>query len=200
VGCDIHMFIEYSDFTDQNGEPYWSCFAGRYNPGRDYKMFGLLANVRCDGALFPPRDLPAGEHSYQVDDYMRIWIGDEKDASERTCTLEQAQKWSAQGETIIPKNDGTPGWVTDPDLHSHSWLTLDEYRQVLNRYRLGDAADMLGDHKFAPEDRVVAEQAVVALSNGGGEQCDVGYGAILAVMEHFAANGCQTRLIFCFDN
>lgn len=197
MGCDIHTFIEYSDFTDQDGQSYWSCMAGQYNPGRDYRMFGLLASVRGGDALFETRGMPEGKVSYQVQDYMRCRIADEGEGDDGEVSLATAQSWTTghYGETITNDSQGKPRWVTNPDLHSHSWLTVEELRQVLDRYRLGDKADAIN---VPSEDRAVVMQAAAALH--GGESYAAGWDAILAAMEAFKARGCQTRLVFCFDN
>jgi hypothetical protein len=76
MGCDIHCIIEYSDFTYGDhakfaGEPYWSAMGSDFNPGRDYTMFGILADVRCGGCLFPPRGLPGENASWQVKDHLK---------------------------------------------------------------------------------------------------------------------------------
>jgi hypothetical protein len=196
MGCDIHMFLEYADFTQSNGDVYWSCFGGSYNPGRDYYMFGLLAGVRSDRTLFEPKGLPDGRLSYQAESYMTLWISDEHAGGENACTLADARKWEAQGETITNDKDGKPYRVSNPDLHSYSWLSLEDYRYVLVYYKLGDKA---AEIDVDPEDHQAVIQAVAAL-RGGGERYDVGYGAILAAMEHIEQRGKQTRLVFCFDN
>lgn len=195
MGCDIHTFIEYSDFTDQNGDPYWQSFGGQISLGRNYTMFGVIAGV-CDDTyqLFEPRGLPDGKCSYDVDNYMRVHICDEgEEPGEGECTLKQAQSW---GEPI-EEFKGKPRWVRNPDLHSHSWLTLDELKHALAHYMLGDKVDKIGD--VATEDRHVVLQAAAALQ-GAKRDYDVVWDAIVAAMEAFEANGCQTRLVFCFDN
>jgi hypothetical protein len=198
MGCDIHTFLEYSSFKDTNGDDYWSCFGGQINLGRDYQMFGVLAGVRDDSRqLFSPRGLPEGKLSYQIDDYMRIRIADEgTEPTEGEVTLATAQSW---GEEITELN-GKPRWVSNPDLHNHSWLTLDEYRLALAYYRLGEKAHVVDDLDVDdPKDRQAIIQAVAALQ-GRGEMYAVEYGTMLAAMEHLEANGCKTRLVFCFDN
>lgn len=197
MGCDIHTFIEYSDFNDRDGEPYWTCFGGSYNPGRDYTMFGILAGVRHDEfQMFEPRGLPEGKLSYPVQDYMRIRIADEgTEPSEGEVSLEQARSWTGYYGETITEFDGKPRWVGNPDLHSHSWLTAEEFKLALARYVLRDREP---DIDVTPENRVAVMQAVAALA--GGDRYDVSWDAILAVMETFEARGCKTRLVFCFDN
>ncbi len=49
MGCDIHVFIEYSrkpELEKSTGRRFWDNFGARFNPGRDYLMFALLAGVR----------------------------------------------------------------------------------------------------------------------------------------------------------
>lgn len=195
MGCDIHTFIEYTDFNDHStGEPYWQCFGGQIDQGRNYTMFGLLAGVRGGEALFDPRGLPEGKHSYQVEDYMHIRIDEEEDAknTEGYTSLAKARSW---GNPIEERN-GKPWRVRSPDLHSHSWLTLSELQTVLARYTLGDNPPEID---VPLKDRAVVIQAVAAL-RGGGEMYGSSWSATLAAMEAFAAHGAQTRLVFCFDN
>lgn len=203
MGCDIHTFIEFSDFVGQDGEPHWQCFGGQINTGRDYKMFGLLAGVRGGEAIYDPRGLPGGEMSYQVNDYMRIRIGTQEEVDNSyeggVTTLEIARSWTTghYGEKIINNHKGEPGWVTNPDLHSHSWLTLGELRNVMARYVCGHAAEDLPD--VAESDRLPVMQAAAALQ-GLQDRYSAEWDAVLATMQAFADRGCQTRLIFCFDN
>lgn len=185
MGCDIHTFIEYSDFIHSDhdhiapelrGTPYWRCLGGRFNPGRNYGMFGILAGVRTtDHQLFKQRGLPEGKLSWEVEDYMRIRIADEgEEPTEGEVSLATAQNWT-QGRysETVTELDGKPRWVTNPDLHSSSWLTSAELRQVIARYCFETS---YGTY-------------------------DVGWDAILAAMEAIEARpGCQARLIFCFDN
>jgi hypothetical protein len=196
MGCDIHTFIEYADadFTDQDGEPYWSCFGGQINQGRNYTLFGLLAGVRGGEALFKVRGLPEGKLSYQAKDYMTINIDDEmaKSGAEGYASLASAKSW---GGTIEYLNNGKPYRTENPDLHSHSWLTRDELQFVLAYYRLGERAAKIN---VVHEDRTAVMQAVAALQ--GGEQYDSTWDATLAAMNTFEERGAQTRLIFCFDN
>jgi hypothetical protein len=50
---------------------------------------------------------------------------------------ETAARWVAQGiskYTGSTDADGKYNWVTDPDNHSHSWLTLDEWLNNLGAH------------------------------------------------------------------
>lgn len=111
--------------------------------------------------------------------------GDEDKAIVQPRGLPEHKSWQA--------NDYYDG---SDDLHSHTWLTLEEYRHVLNRYVLGDKADQI---VAEGADRPAAIAAATALA-WTGDRYAPGYDAVLAAMEVFAAAGCKTRLLIAFDN
>jgi len=90
MGCDIHLYIEYkSKKTEFDGyNPGWQSFGGSINPGRNYAMFGLMANVRncySDGklpVLVEPRGMP-DDAAYSTAGDTRIYISETK----RRCFL-----------------------------------------------------------------------------------------------------------------
>jgi hypothetical protein len=51
MGCDIHAYVE----SKKPDSKTWWGFGGRINPGRNYRMFGKLAGVRCDGCITKPK-------------------------------------------------------------------------------------------------------------------------------------------------
>jgi hypothetical protein len=131
MGCDIHMFIEYSPYEGQGGRS-WRSMGGRYNPGRDYDMFEVMAGVRGDAAVFEPRGVPEGHLSWEAADYLK----------------------------------------EDTDLHSHSWLTGDEYCRAYG--------ERLMRSTYGPP--------------------DIGYEMIMVVMQAFKERGVPARVVFAFDN
>ena len=129
MGCDIHLYIEHKD-PEWSG---WFSFGGQYILDRDYRMFTRMAGVRGikTDAVAEPRGLPA-DTSYQVKDDNRLYISDERIEDDiRQTTREQAERWVRQGSS---QYDGTD-YVTDPDWHSHSWLTAAEFEQCINSFR-----------------------------------------------------------------
>lgn len=175
MGADIHMYVEYSPKAyakPENGEKrYWYTFGGRINPGRNYWLFALLADVRGDGAVFPPRGLP-DNLAYASRDDNQLYITDSE--GDNYVKPEDAARWVADGSsTYVLKHDGAPGWVTHPDWHSHSWLTPGELAEVFDAY--------------AAEHR--------------GEAVGVEYYALLAAMRVLEDNGeNDVRVVFWFDN
>ena len=165
MGCDIHCYIEYKDGDSFND------FGGRINPGRNYEMFELMAGVRGEvaNALIEPRGMPqdAGS-SARYDNTHFIYKGATDDHS---IEPEKAEKWVKDGiAEYIYDNQGKPTWVTNPDWHSHSWLTTAEFAKVLRSYK------------------AKAPYSVVE------------YEAILAAMQSFEDAGFSARLVFWFDN
>lgn len=175
MGADIHMYIEYSPKayaeTKEGGERFWFTFGGRINPGRDYWLFALLANVRGGGALFPPRGAPS-DAAIAASSDNRLYITTSE--GDNYAKPEDAARWVAEGSsTYILKHDGTPGWVTHPDWHSHSWLTSDELAEVFAAYK--------DEHR--------------------GQSVDIGYTALLAAMRALEDSGeNDVRVVFWFDN
>lgn len=125
MGCDIHGYIEYEDWKDEEGKVHRGCFGGgRIN--RDYRMFALLAGVRGDGCIYKPRGIPK-ELSYKVFEEFHIYISNEYPEGEGNTSPELAAKWVKSGysEYVSEK------YVTNPDWHTPSWLSVEEYENVL---------------------------------------------------------------------
>ena len=160
MGCDIHCYIEYHDGHDR-----WSGFGGRINPGRDYQLFGLLAGVR--GAmppLIPPRGMPTDAgYSANHDNELAVATSQYPDGTDS----DKAAEWVANGVSKWARK----GFVTHPDWHTHSWLTLDEFERVLTAY-------------YVPTGQTVSPQ----------------YCAVREAMRELAKGYGAARLVFWFDN
>jgi hypothetical protein len=148
MGCDIHLTMEYTRFTNQDGTPYWDAFCENFNPGRDYCMFDVISGVRGDsGGLFPDRGLPE-DISYDA----------------------KRQFFARSAE------EGEPTDEPDPDIHSVTWLTTDEYMACIVEAWL---------------DPEVME---------GGSGPGVAYQVIGVTLQAFKDRGLDARVIIGFDN
>jgi hypothetical protein len=171
MGCDIHVYVEYS----HDGK-YWNSLTE--NAGsRDYAMFGILAGVRYrELKLFDPKGLPNGELSWQAATANILNIAPEKHPefadTDGWTDRASAESWVAEGLSTPMYIDGVLHRVTNPDWHSHSWLTSDELSQCIEKYRA------IPESKKAPSEWV----------------------GILAAMKAIEENGDQTRVVFWFDN
>lgn len=174
MGCDIHAYLEYKNKGTDKG--YWQNFGAQFRLDRNYLMFGLLANVRNDGAIIQPKGIPDGL-AYEAEGDLYLRINDEYKDDEGYCSLERALHWQKNGETIV-MNDGKPYKITHPDWHSHSWLTLDEFKSVLDAYE-AKCKESIQNDNF---------------------RWGVEYRALYASMKSLSDEGFETRLIFWFDN
>lgn len=171
MGCDIHMYVEYRQrMAEHHGSEKWYTWGDRFNPGRNYLLFGALAGVRDDTItpIAADRGIPE-DASWGVDYANKIYIRQNDDDTDGV-DLATAQQWAAHGSRIT-EQDGKPAWVTNPDWHSHSWCTADELSQVLEVVR-----------QHYPND------------------LEVEYVALIAAMRALEHNGCEVRCVFWFDN
>ena len=207
MGCDIHLYIEYKSKKPQydGRESTWHSFGKSINPGRNYAMFGLMANVRncySDGklpVLVEPRGMPE-DAGYTATDDNRIYISETE--SEDYVSMETAKRWVNSGSSkFINDNDGNPTWVTQPDWHSHSWLTTSEFESVLNKYleletgwhkvRVEEHNKMVERENIQPDSWAYAPPSI----NDEPE-----YQVVLASLKRFEELGYDARVVFWFDN
>ncbi|GFN32449.1 hypothetical protein [Paenibacillus xylaniclasticus] len=131
MGCDIHLFIEYRGKDSE----YWWNFGGKFNLSRDYYMFARLAGVRAYGEEIKPiadrRGLPQNI-GWKTKDENRYFIinDDEERDDSRQVKRTDAERWVRDGLSQYEEEH----WVTDPDWHSHSWLTSNEFEKCVNSF------------------------------------------------------------------
>jgi len=167
MGCDIHAFIDYN----KPGEDYVHPLSEELYLDRDYAVFSKLANVRnYDEDIEPisePRGLPE-KVSYIVSDENSLYIS-EIETNSDYCTKEDAENWVKCGASKY--TDDHKSSVTNPDYHSHPWLSVEEYEQAIKEL-----------------------QTVIKY------KLNVNYFAVLAAMKFLQDNGYEVRLVFWFDN
>jgi hypothetical protein len=207
MGCDIHLYIEYKSKKPRydGRESNWASFGNRINPGRNYAMFGLMANVRncySDGklpVLVEPRGMPDDVY-YSTADDNRMYISE--DECENYVTMETAEGWVKSGSsTFINNKEGKPTWVTNPDWHSHSWLTTSEFENVLNKYlelESGWYKERVDTHyKMVERLNIQPSSWMYAPLDMDIEPT---YQVVLASLKRFEELGYDARIVFWFDN
>jgi hypothetical protein len=206
MGCDIHVYIEYKEKSDEN----WRSFGGRINPGRNYKLFELMAGVRSDEcSLFSPRGIPDQTGYYAKHDNT-LFITECGDNDGEYVKMEKATQWVDSGySTFINNREGKPTWVTNPDWHTHSWLNLEEYRQVLEVYKKWSIVN-LEERKKESENLYNHLVDTKVITSDNAEQCkwiqevkiydEPEYQAIEGAMAKFSDMGYDVRIVFWFDN
>ena len=159
----MHCYIEYNPVSEEavdNTSDYpWRSFGGHINPGRDYQMFEKLAGVRgrLSNAVHKPRGVPP-QLGYAAQDDNTFFIiedGEEKQEN-RYIYRSKAMEWVKSGSSVLTGHDNC--WVTNPDWHSHSWLTLDEFREVVDF--------VVRDNDYCLEYKAMVG-AMEVLANGG---------------------------------
>jgi len=202
MGCDIHLYIEYK--SKDGYDPAWQGFGGNINPGRNYAMFALMADVRNYGdeklpVLVERRGMP-DDAGYTATDDNRIYISETK--SEDYVSMETAKRWVKSGSSkFINDKDGNPIWVTNPDAHSHSWLTTSEFESVINKYleleagwhkvRVEEHNKMVKEENIQPDSWAYAPPSMVD---------EPEYQVVLASLKRFEELGYDARIVFWFDN
>jgi len=147
MGCDIHAYVDYEEDIVKRDGNLWVSNLGEFHIGRDYLLFGILAGVRCaEDKLFDPKGLP-DQMSYVTSGAATLFVVDHETEEQGCCTresadrwhqswLEQKARWDFLGERagIGGYTDAEQKRIHHPDWHSHSWLTTDELRQVIEKY------------------------------------------------------------------
>ena len=203
MGCDIHLYIEYkSKNNNEDIRNNWRSFGQKINPGRNYALFALMANVRNYDCILPVpqvRGFPEDAAYYSSNDN-RIYITDTP--GEDCVTMELAEQWVESGSSEFINNQrGEPTWVTHPDWHSHSWLTTGEFETVLNKYlelevgwhkdRVDEHNEFIKKHDIKPDSRAYRQPEM---------NIEPEYQFVLASMKRFEKLGYDARIVFWFDN
>jgi hypothetical protein len=209
MGCDIHLYIEYKSKKPQydGRESTWHSFGNRINPGRNYTMFGLMANVRncySDGklpVLVEPRGMP-DDVGYYVKDESQIYISETILEGEHIVTMETANRWVESGSSKFVNNqEGKPTWVTDPDAHSHSWLTASEFETIINQYlelESGWYKERVEEHYKMVERLNIQPSSWMYAPPATNDEPQ--YQVVLASLKRFEELGYDARIVFWFDN
>jgi hypothetical protein len=138
MGCDIHAYVEM--YYSHKSNSFVDCFVENISMGRDYKLFGLLADVR---SIHPENLQPKGipttpELSYMCAHhyYLSVCEHDKNNSVyygySRSILRDEAEKLIAQGRTAYI--DAGKTIITNPDYHSATYLCLAEMMQVRKRY------------------------------------------------------------------
>ena len=170
MGCDIRLFIE----VKRKESKHWFNFGSEFRLTRNYWMFGTLCKgVRCEPEQsFEERGLPK-DYGYVVGEKMFLYVSENDD--EGNVKPDKANKWIENGSSWALKNDdGTITHVSDPDLHSYSWLTGLEYEQALEWFDVQAKID--------------------------GNSIPIDYLAIRSAMKDYESRDYETRVVFAFDN
>ncbi len=179
MGCDIHLYVEYSDNKRKDERNQWYGFA-EINARRCYRLFSAMAAVRGEGesCLFAPQGMPENA-GYQSSYDQLIYVREEGDTdSPESVSREKAESWVESGASVW-HDKTTKTYITNPDYHSHSWLTTQGFEQAIKH-----AEEML--KKDWPKEEDIG--------------LPLGYRATLEAMKFLESRGQVARVVFFFDN
>jgi hypothetical protein len=131
MGCDIHIFLE----TKHKDRSHWYSFTREpINPGRNYKLFTVLSNVRgqCDEPLSTP-GWPK-DTSWSVNHWNFLQISKSEVPQEREVSKERAEQWvKDKASKYIYDRYGNPAGVTHPNWHSHGHCDVATMAKALRK-------------------------------------------------------------------
>lgn len=161
MGCDIHCYIEHKQYDS------WWLFGGRINPGRCYYFFTLVAGVRGDKSecLFPVRGMPS-DADWQTKADNTTYVTELGSDEPYSVSKKNAEEWVAAGYSKWVDTDH----VTQPDWHSHSWVTGDEWAKAIKEYEKS------------------------------GYKMNAEYYVMREILREFKKQGQECRVVFWFDN
>lgn len=207
MGTDMRGYLEYRQ-DDQ-----WVPLANDWRLIRSYRMYGLLANVRGEGALYPPRGVPHDVASsgarkgyclttFQTDDEISrargLGIG--------AIAHDQAEQLVAEGKSEW--FDENRRQIAPPGTYGASWLTTTEFRNVIDyfeahieEYRAQDYAEylagMIARHGEEEGERLARDRWHTP--NEPHDYVHIDFRILLAAMEAGEARGYPMRFIFWFS-
>ena len=182
MGCDIHLRVErrrkVNPYPNDKNEWHNAGFKGEFGE-RVYGMFARMANVRSYGdhykVRFEPRGLPKDLTDWRTVESFYFYVTENKETAElssRYCLREDAERWVEDGYSEWV--DENRGIVTNPDIHSQSWLTTQELRMCF------DDCFKHEDGTFKPYSDYVEWLGLVSLCEGiestGEYECRVVFG------------------------
>jgi len=200
MGCDIHCYIEYDLFKQENGEPYMTQWAHPH-VSRDYVLFATLSGPRWEpwmGMAGEAKGLEGLALSIETFNEYHLRIDDEHPDKRQRTSSEHAAQYVKNGASYVERFDRK--YVTHPDWHSASWLTAPELEAAMGRYHAVLVSDFSGPGLY--------RRAIDAMLDGGHQRvipkvpasCPE-IEAILAAMKVLDGEQAgRSRLVFWFDN
>ena len=151
MGCDIHLRVERrrkkNTYPNEKNEWWGVAFYSEFSCPV-YGMFARMAGVRDyqGKKMFETRGLPDGiDWTTQQTFYMHVTTDEGAiEWGQNYCSKENAERWVESGYSKWV--DETHNLVTDPDHHSHSWLTTQELRQCFDDCFIMEDGTLSGDY------------------------------------------------------
>ena len=209
MGCDIHAFLEFYE-TGPNGSCLTQCLCEDINFGRSYNLFSLMAGVRgCCSPVVPPKGIPtnpelsliSSSHYYlSVVDSPHPGMG--YSYTKNTISREEAEELIKNRKSYYSNPNKT--LIADPDLHTPSWLTLDELlllRKEFLIYSMDFSATLTKKRKNEALRLLHTLSPLELMQHSFSDIEYIQVNAVIASMMAIERSGnYKTRLVFWFDS
>jgi hypothetical protein len=217
VGCDIHMYAEFR----RDGSEHWWGIGKRWNPGRNYSLFGHLAGVRSVvDPVVEPRGFPEDAAWAARDDYHYYVAAPGSvpacDEAVTPCDADKTPRGTFQSNygpafDFLEENgfdETLPLLFHDLRRHGNSCDLATAERWVGS----GSSRWIEGPHEptsygtvgiISDPDAHTASWLTLAELKRAVKRCGaVGfeYHAMVAMLSAMQKRGCETRVVFFFDN
>lgn len=209
MGTDIHAFIDYDDGRRYDRTVFVNSFGNGIRIQRNYWLFSLMANIRCDSKelctkklLISPRGVPENLSSETLQNYY-LRADDElakNDNEGRYCTIAEAEKYGWY--------DKKKRLAYNPDWHTPTYFYVKELKIIQKRYsklKDPDTVQYLKEGKEIPEEYKILKtingyhtiDLIEPKELGKHELLEV----IIATMKALnGKNPKRSRLVVWFDN
>ena len=130
MGCNSHTYIEYRRKGAKDGDQ-WASLLWSEVDNRNYALYAKMAGVcNYDNRIEPiasPRGFPDNAGSEARHKYYCYYIDNEraKKDLEHYVSSDKAFEWVISGISVLYPDDNYR--ISDPDVHTPSWLTAEEF-------------------------------------------------------------------------
>ena len=205
MGTDMRGYIEYC----QGG--IWKQHSDNWHPVRDYTMYGLLANVRGTGALYPPRGVPRDAASNGARRAYCHTTFLDQESLERAHRLGIPALPHAEAEQLVASGesewfDENQRQIAKTGYVGESWLLTSEFRAVINHYEAHISETLVQEYDMElarsigryGEEAGLQHMAETWGARERSKKAHADFRIILTTMEAIEAEGDPARLIFWF--
>jgi hypothetical protein len=195
MGCDIYCYIE---IVSQYDELTYARSFAKVNVSRDYILFGHLAGIRSHAkAVSQPKGIPVDAGQVVFSEYYLLIVETESEVEEnklkgamRVCSRESADLAIAHGSKKINRHGFE--YVEDLDLHTPSYLSIEELEEVNKLYATSIVKEIYISYVRCGE----VPCTKFFMKRYGNKQLT----SIIAMMKCLEDNETKTRLVFWFDS
>lgn len=154
MGCDIHAYLEYRSkvadtaypkttnmfLNDKNELTYKNAtynFYATLSLSRYYTMFAKMADVRNYEEIDSetPKGLPSDASMIIIHEALLYILSNNDTPRDSSCRQMDAERWLSAKISLPVYSGDKPCYLTNPDWHSHSWLSMNELSRIIKSFK-----------------------------------------------------------------